>query len=682
MTSIPKPRYEPKRWVAGGLVAAALATVTVLPSTGWLVRQQGQALFSGPVFPNRTSDAQAQSSAREKEAARTRPDDFPVQLALALRQGAGAKENVGLTASQSAVDEASIKTTKDTWVPSAKLRALHVLEATYANQPSLYAAMLRDLSLGSVKLDHRTEQRDLEPPRTDAESRNAAPVVHANALREWERAAVQGEKLDPTNAFFPFLRAVGLFAQNRDAEAVAEIEKAATLPRFEDYVQDEATGGWTLVEAGQNGQHLSSVSRVAISAAILLPHYAVMRAATRLATVEAVRQEQAGNQDAGFAIRQSLVRLGAKMRTDSHFLIGSFVGEAIVATAQARPGGAPPLPTNGEDKGDVYALKVRQNYEAYLNRIGHPEEIAWVEHEAVARKEIRVITDKGLDKGASSIANLVSLMQLWFVGMALLANSFWMLLFGAAATRLAKTKRIQSGGRLHPGVAWGLGLSAVPIALIAAGNVFNVLSGSVQEVVVAALALGVPGLAAVGYLCRRDRVRATQPKHAAQNEANLTDAATAQKASRASGAVIVATMASFALMVGLLLWMSGGVSGYATTLNMLVGISTEESSVNGVNVAVVSLVALVAMGLVPALTWTTLAIRSRVRRVPVSVGTVRGFSRVALPVAAVLSLLYVGLIGVTCAREGEAQTAMHAMVAHEGRACADFAHLAWPTFAP
>ncbi len=648
-----KKRYEPKRLVAGGLVAAALAGVSVLPSTGWLVRQQGQALFSGPALPARKIDDSAQISARQQAAARAHPDDFPVQLALALRQGAGASVSTAPSASGAALGGTPGTPSSDTWVPSAKLQALHGLEGKYANQPSLYAAMLRDLALGAVKLDHRKEQLDLEPPRKDAEPHTTAPIVHAKALEEWERAAVQGEKIDPVNAFFPFLRAVGLFAQNRDNEAIAEIEKAATLPRFEDYVQDEATGGWQLAEAGQAGQHLSSVSRTAISAAILLPHYSLMRGASRLATVEAVRQEQAGNKEAGFAIRQALVRCGARMRVDSHFLIGSFVGEAIVATAQARPGGAPPLAkgggNNGENRGDKYALLVRKNYEAYLNQIGHPEEVAWVEHEADARQEVKVITSKGLDKGPSSIINLISLMGLWFLGMALLGNAFWMLLLGAVATRLSKTRRIRSGERLHKGIGWGMGLAALPVALIAAGNVFNLVSGSGQEVVAAALALGAPGLAAVGFLRRRDHIRSLQQKQARESKASNRPA-TPKTAVYASGAVVVATMASVALMGSLLFWMSSGISGYASTMNLLVGLSTGQSGIDGANVTLLCLLSLAAMALVPCLTWISLAIRSRVRRVPASVGTVRGFSRVALPTAAVLSLLYVGVVGVTCVR--------------------------------
>lgn len=670
-------RYGRKRLVACGLVTAALAGVAVLPATGWLVRQQAQVLFSGPVSASQTSDARQRLIDTQTRAAQAHPDDFGMQLALALRQGAQPAPNEDAQAA-GVVQGAD---SRDTWVPDAKLQALRGLKAAYANRASLHAAILRDLSLGAVKLAHRKEVLDLQPPRATPDRVEAAPVIHPEALREWDQAAVRGEELDPQNAFFPLMRAVGLFALNEDAAAVAEIEKAATLPHYDDYVRDEATGGWALTEAGQNGQPLGAVPRVSISAAILLPHYSLMRNAARLATMQAVYAEQTGRTEDGFAIRQALVRCGARMRTDSNWIIGGLVGNAISATAQARPGGAPPLPKKDNDHNDQYAALTRKTYEAYLNRIGHPDEVAWVEHEADARQVMRRITDQGLDQGPSSIAGLVSLMGLWFVGMALLGNAVGMVVLGAAATRLARTRRIQSGERLHPAVAWGMGLSALPIGLLVAGKGLEFFINSGQEAVLAAVLLVGPGLGAVAYLRRRDRRVSRESAKGQAKETGQTPPA--PKTSRPSAAVIVATMASVALTIGMLLWMSGGIGGYAGSMNMLIGLTCGGAGEpGGASGTLMEWVSFGALSLVPALTWTTLAIRSKIRRVPVSVGTVRGFSRVALPLAAVLSLLYVVVVGVTGVWEARANQAIGASLDHEGQACAQYAHLPWPSFAP
>ena len=622
----------------GGVAAAALAGVTLLPQTGWLVRQQVQAVFTGPVSLAGLETVNQRALERQEAEAAAHPANFPLQMALATRRNTS-------------------KSTAGT-VNERKLAALQTLKADYPDQPSLLAAILRTLSQDTVNLSGRHDQYELQPPTEGAPKEKPVVPIPPAALAVWEDAAQTGARLDPGNAFFPLMQAIGLFARHKDAEALAQIKLAGTLPRYNDYGRDEATGGWDLLEAGQGGR-AATLQRMSISAATLLPHDAVIRAAARLTTVQAMHLEQAGNTEEGFAVRQALLRCGARMRTDSTWIIGNLVGNTIAGIAEARPGGAPAIPRSV--KYNARAALRFKNYEAYLTQINHPEEIAWMEHENDANKEVRSIANVGLSRGPSSIWNLVALMALWGGGVALLGNMLWMVLFGAIASRLRRTASIRNGEPLPRPVAWGLGLSVVPVGLVGAQTLSGGVDCDIAVRLVAAAALAV----LVATPCFLRRGRQSQP--------------TSIASIRQSAALMIATVAGMTLLLGLLLWTSGSIGGYASTLNWIIGIKPGESDPNGTIMRLLSLGLLTGL---PLLTMITLAIRSRFRRVPVSVGVVRGLARVSLPLAALLSLGYVVVVGVTSVREAEARTALTATVQHEGRACARFVGRPWPGFAP
>ncbi|MES2460908.1 MAG: hypothetical protein V4671_10005 [Armatimonadota bacterium] len=653
MTKTTRNGNRRSRVIIGSIVGVTLAGAALLPGTGWLVRQQARALFFSATVPWDAAKANQTVLDRQQAVAASRPADFPLQMALALQQ----------TRTAAPESDASAN----------RCDALRQLERTYDGQPSLYAAVLRELSTDAVKLDHRMDQFELEPVNPERADKHVAPVRPA-ALPEWLRAAERGAALDRDNAFFPLMRAAGLYAGHRDAEALAEIQRAGTLSRYDDYVHDEATGGWALAEAGQDST-LPSVSLAAVSAATRLPHFALLRASARLTAVQAMHLEQAGKVEEGFALRRALLRCGARMRTDSNWLIGNMVGEAIAAAAQARPGGAPPLPRrvgSSRISGDERAaLRVKQ-YEAYLAKIGHPEEIAQVRHEVSARREIHSSISQGLDKGPSSIANLLVIMALWAGGIALMGNILWVLIFGAASTGLARTTRIRNGEALLPGVKWGIGLSSLPIAVVLGATVSGGFGVSALLVVLAVLALGLGAGA--------DHLRDRRRKRYSEKTDSTVDPASSLHPSLRIAAV---TTAVVTLLSCVLYWLGGSFCSYADAINTMIGFRPMTVSGSGIDrEPLVRLISAAIMTAIPFLTAGILAIASRIRRVPVSVGTVRGFARAALPLAVLLSLLYVGVVAVTSVRETSARQALRATVAHEGRACAAYSGRVWPTFTP
>lgn len=77
------------------------------------------------------------------------------------------------------------------------------------------------------------------------------------------------------------MRSIGLFAAHRDSEALAAIDRAAAKPRFDDYIADEVHSRWRIRELMYGRE--SAVQRAVPQAAVLFPHYARLRAVTRVA---------------------------------------------------------------------------------------------------------------------------------------------------------------------------------------------------------------------------------------------------------------------------------------------------------------------------------------------------------------------------------------------------------------
>src|SRR5262249_21692747 len=150
------------------------------------------------------------------------------------------------------------------------------------------------------------EQWQLEGWRTGP---CAAPELpSAEALAAYDRDAAVGGRLDPDNAYFPFMRAAGLLAGRRDEEALAAVRRAGGKRGWEDYASAETAGGWRLCEAmGARG----NVPRTINAAHVLLPQYATMARVTWVATYLASRAEAAGRVEEGLAVRASLARYGS-----------------------------------------------------------------------------------------------------------------------------------------------------------------------------------------------------------------------------------------------------------------------------------------------------------------------------------------------------------------------------------
>nr|CAA9232912.1 hypothetical protein AVDCRST_MAG63-1050 [uncultured Armatimonadetes bacterium] len=596
-----------------GIAGGVLIVLLLLPATGWLVRAQ---LWMSTGASARSYDPAA-SGRRHARAAALHPDDLPLQMAYALQRGEA-----------SANDDAVVR--------------LRPLLPRGGDEPVLHAAILRFSTAGAVVL-WRDEQHLLSasPPAVGT-TRRAVPTSanRPETLAAFDASARAGERLDPDNAFFPLMRAVGLMAAGRDGEAIAAVLHAGQKGGWNDYVAETVEGRWRLNLAA-NGEP-GALARTAQFSAELLPHFAVLRSLVRVATVKAIEAERAGHTDEGFAIRRAITRCGAAMRVHSSSYIGSLVGSAISATASTRPGGAPAI---SEEDGEEQGRKRVAAYRDYLVRSGHGEEGRYFAEEDRMRSEMRAIYTKAEASTEYGLGSLRKLAAWWGTGLLTLVSALWLVAGGVAASLIFRfSARVQDGRPMSPGARRGavVGLAAAPVCL-----------GLLPPESWWWLAVSLTGAAAIGvaFASRRGR-----------------DALPGWRAFATSGAAVAASGMAVTRQA------NGATAFWIARTDPSAG-----STVGADGVTMLLMTALVLA--VPLFLLCVGAVISRIVRVPVSVGLARGLRRLAVPGACVLLIVYGGIATATARMEARMRDAVAQQVRHEGRYYAGIAGAAWPGFA-
>jgi hypothetical protein len=335
-----------------------------------------------------------------------------------------------------------------------KWAALQQLVADFPESPAAHAALARIACKngGTVDVGHSAEQEELFARDASA---SAAPTRHRKNPGDPRdpyimlRSCAAGERLDPDNAYFPAMAAIAHYAANQDMAARAALHRAANKPLWREYFEVEAAGRVRRAELLQGPQN--SLTESATLAGMLFPHYAGLRSMARVATVQAMRREIAGDIEGGLALRRDVARVGETMRSQSSSLIGNLVGTAIVGVSEQRPGGTPLLPEN-EAEGETYQSRTHLQFLEYLARHGAwDERDLWMGYSARG-KETREIVRR------ASFVSTFGAPTLFQTQWRLMAN---LLLLGAA------TLLCLLGGiaLLRPclGAGWGRAASAVSV---------------------------------------------------------------------------------------------------------------------------------------------------------------------------------------------------------------------------
>ena len=192
-------------------------------------------------------------------------------------------------------------------------------------------------------------------------------------------AATEGARLEPNNAFFDAMRAAGEFAASQDEAALRDLHAAAEKPGWDDHAAGETRAQWKLLERAY-GDH-GVVQKSPGFEHLLLPHFALLRAAAHLAVWHAAAAERAGDQATARAIRHDLMRFGMTMAGASPLLISQSVGLAIfqIGTSPVPPD--PPLSAPSLEAGDAARRERRIRDERSLQARGDTAEADWVRTE-------------------------------------------------------------------------------------------------------------------------------------------------------------------------------------------------------------------------------------------------------------------------------------------------------------
>jgi hypothetical protein len=384
------------------------------------------------------------------------PDDVTIQFGGALRQSVSAASGQGFDSKERA-------------------EQLRTVAAKFPDHPEILAATLRAESQAEV-LVHRPEASqflDNRPAPKTGTVTVKQKVSDAAAVRRFIDQCLAGERVDPDNAYFPLLRAMAYTELRQDKDAFAALHVAASKKVWREYIPEEFVANRT-VNRGIYGQ-AGLISEMAISAAILFPHYSSLRELSRVVATEAIRLEMKGSFAAGLSLRRDLFVVSEKMRNESTTLIGSLVGGAMLDTSLMRPAGELPFKAKqSRNDGPTFEeAKVardinRKRFVDFAKKHGEAAFAERVVESARVGDLIRDISRKGSDRGIYGMESVTRLAIGQGTALILLANVVWMLILGAIATAVVRTPRFVAGNRLAPG-PFVAAVAGIGVAMLASG---------------------------------------------------------------------------------------------------------------------------------------------------------------------------------------------------------------------
>jgi len=612
-----------------GLALGVLLALVIAPPSRWLVRAQALASIGRYHLLVDESDSD-RTNARCQDAAARHPNDYALQYAAAA----------GKTNAEA-------------------LAQLRALTATFPRQPSLYANLLRYEMLGGFHL-LRPEAAWLTGENT---SKDYHPLpVMPEQFAAFDQEAAAGERLDPDNAYFPLMRAFGLFATHRDAAGVEAVRRAGKRPAWREYLVEDVQSRWRLHQEafGDTG----AIPRAAIGWATGLPQYQGMHQAAIVTVAKAAESEKAGRTQEGLELREAVRHCGDRMRVQSTFLVGPLVGSSLCALSCLRPGGAPPPKDAMKTENRPAAAAA---YAAYARRLGR-EDIAQagLAEQAAGARVTAIVA--ALSRDTRDVDGIKLLDDWWVAGLLTLTNVFWVLALGAAAAILGRrTEVFPLWLRFWRTHVWH-GLAAIALGcwlLVWALFLWNGWNwmlyggpGMVWRVVVA--------LAAITGLFVWALRRASAKTSAADKKGIL----------KTMGRLLLLGFGVYCLSK-LLAWQTHAIWDAWTVRRFFAQQSaSHDDYTTAADQAGVWLLG--GILLAPLITIFALAAAALIGRRPALIFIIQGFRRSALPLASMLLLVYGILILVTLRQENAVSERLGQTLTRSGPYFAAQAGLTWP----
>ncbi|MCX6381086.1 MAG: hypothetical protein NT023_16715 [Armatimonadetes bacterium] len=228
-------------------------------------------------------------------------------------------------------------------------------------------------------LRHAMQNDPLESRREVYEMRGST-VSHKSSVSplypmpmEAYEAVVQGEKLDPENAFFPLMRAIFIFSMPHesdpavDEQALQAIRTATQKSRYEDYLWNEAELVNQVYTRAYGKQ--SAIQVAALHEVVRAPHYLPISDLARILAYKAILSEGKGDYKQGIAYRRGILRFGRLLQNSPSHL-ASLTGSSVIAMALQ-----PRVPPK---KGGTSASANRAKTVAFLQKHGEAGLAQWI----------------------------------------------------------------------------------------------------------------------------------------------------------------------------------------------------------------------------------------------------------------------------------------------------------------
>ncbi len=401
----------------GGLILTALI-LSVIPSTGWIMRLQADLAWS----PNTLKHA--------------RPFDTsltPRQIDAVLHEHPNDPD----------IQIASVLMSNDGFGPFTQ--QLMNLEPKYPNDPVLYAQILKTACQRTIEPDYHMDSfwRLNGPPPSGKRKK---------ILLQLLKIAHRGAKIDPNNAYW-FIMMTGIdFSLHDYSEGVNALLISSNKPKWNLY-EGAVTNGIRRIFQFTYGEMSASEILTENFYARLSSPGAVERGITDVGIYYVTHHLEKQNKLLqGVAIRHAILHLGGLIRADSHSILNELVESAISKIALVNPGGKlPSYLSNIPLKHHPVRISSRMllaNYIAYLKQHGWANEAKWVKREYNANESTLSILKPVIQKdtlwnGEQSLA------LYWVAGVRLLKTVILLILLMIIGTALSMFKRIRQGSSFH-----------------------------------------------------------------------------------------------------------------------------------------------------------------------------------------------------------------------------------------
>jgi len=305
----------------------------------------------------------------------------------------------------------------------------------------------------------------VEGPLQDVTFEPHKPVPTAAQLSEYDSYAEMGESLDPDNAYFPMMRAVGQNVAGHPEVAWESLKRAGTKSHWESYIGDEAAGwGRLMQEASGDNSQLVGLSALMISR---FPHSNSLFTNQRFFVNQASNLELAGKFQEARVIYETLMRCGRLMRTTAATPIESNLGAKAERQAFDLIDEASRRQLTRSSA--TFKDEIRT---ARIHKFKQHGEGVFAEWAANEMKDVDVTIQrlKQANQQEEGYEPLIRLIEFWLAGLLLLSWALWIAAFGVAASFLNRVREIRAVKRIPNPARFALALGIL-LAVAVVGTV-------------------------------------------------------------------------------------------------------------------------------------------------------------------------------------------------------------------